>query len=63
MTTVGELKEICEKILDQISWWDDDTVICTHTSTYGLGYTILETCDGFIDYSDIQEDEEDYYED
>ena len=63
MTTVGQLRQICEDILDQITGWDENTTIRTGTSTYGLGYTVLETEDGFIDYSDIQEDddeEEDY---
>lgn len=62
MTTVGQLRQICEDILFLISGWDDDVKIRTSTSTYGLGDTILETKDGFIDYRDIQEDDEDYYE-
>lgn len=57
MTTVGQLRQICEDILDQIAGWDDDTRIRTRTSTYGLGDTILEIRDGFIDCHDIQEDE------
>ena len=61
MTTVGQLRQICEDILDQITGWDENTTI--RTSTYGLGYTVLETEDGFIDYYDIQEDDDDYYED
>lgn len=61
MTTVGQLRQICEDILDQIAGWDENTTIRTGPSTYGLGDTILETKDGFIDYYDIQEDDEDYY--
>ena len=63
MTTVGQLRQICEDILDQITGWDENTTIRTRTSTYELGDTILETKDGFIDYYDIQEDDDDYYED
>ena len=62
MTTVEQLRQICEDILDQIAGWDDDVKIRTGPSTYGLGDTILETKDGFIDYTDIQEDDDDYYE-
>ena len=62
MTTVGQLRQICEDILFLISGWDDDVKIRTGPSTYGMGYTVLETEDGFFDYTDIQEDDDDYCE-
>jgi len=57
----SELRSIAESILEQIDGWDDDTVIHTRCNTYGMPYTILETSDGFIDYTDIRmEDDDDY---
>lgn len=63
MTTARQLREIAEGILDQIDGMDDDQVIYIRPNTYGMDYTILETSDGFIDYTDIRtDDEEDDWE-
>ena len=63
MTTAAKLREIAERILDQIDGMDDDEVIYTRPNTYDMNYTILETYDGFIDYTDIrtEDDGEDGY--
>lgn len=63
MTTVGTLREIAESILEQLEGLDEDEEIYTNCNTYGMGSAILETYDGFIDYTNIriegeEEDEE-----
>lgn len=65
MATVKEIREIIESMLEQIEGWDDEDELVTSTSTYGLGTTILEVSDGFVDWSNLEldwyssEDEED----
>lgn len=63
MTTVATLRSIANKILDQIDGWDDDTEPCTRSNTYGMGQCFIAVSDGFIDWSDIQEDYDDEEED
>lgn len=58
MTTVGELKEICERILDQLEGWEDDDEVMVHNTSYFLGSTVLETKDGYIDCFNIEPDDE-----
>ena len=57
MTTAGELREIANLILRQIEWMDDDEKIYTRCNTYGMN-TVLEVDDGFIDYYEIEIDDE-----
>ena len=66
MTTVKDLREIAENILEQLEGLDEDGVIYTVHDTYYLrSNTILETRGGFLDYSNIhlQYGEEDYEDD
>ena len=58
MTTVGNLREIAESILEQLEGLDEDEEIYTRCNTCGMGSAILETYDGFIDYEDIQTERE-----
>ena len=58
MTTAGELRAICERILDQLEGWKDDDEVMAYTSSYSLGYTVLETKDGYIDCFNIEPYEE-----
>lgn len=58
MTTVGDLREIAESILEQLEGLDEDEEVYTNCNTYGMGSTILETYDGFIDYEFIQTERE-----
>ena len=58
MTTVGDLREIAESILEQLEGLDEDEEIHARCNTYGMGSTILETRDGFIDYAEIQTERE-----
>lgn len=58
MTTVGDLREIAESILEQLEGLDEDEEIYARCNTYGMGSTILETYDGFIDYEDILTEKE-----
>lgn len=60
MTTAADLREIAERILDQIDGMDDDQVIYTRPNTYDMWYTILETEDGFIDYTDIRTEDDEW---
>ena len=53
MTTVGDLREIAESILEQLEGLDEDEEIYTRSNTCGMGSVILETYGGFIDYEDI----------
>ena len=61
MTTVRDLREIAEGILDQISGMDYDTRIVTRTNTFRMD-NVLETYDGFIDYTNIKFDYSDEYD-
>lgn len=63
MTTAGQLRAIAQDILDQIEGWDDNTRIHTRCNTYGMGQCFIAVSDGFIDWSDIQEDYDDEEED
>lgn len=58
MTTVGDLREIAEYILEQLEGLDEGEEIHTNCNTYGMGSAILETRDGFIDYAEIQTERE-----
>ena len=54
MTTAGELRAICARILDQLEGWEDDDEVLAYYSSYDLGYTVLETKDGYIDCFNIE---------
>ena len=63
MTTVGDLREIIEDILNQIEGVDDDVRIRIYSNTYFVEGRPLEVRDGFIDYQNIQfddDEDEDY---
>lgn len=58
MTTVGDLRRIANGILDQLAGLGDDEAVEVQPNTYGMGTTILEVWDGFIDYTDIEMEKE-----
>lgn len=62
MTTVGEMRRIARKILFQMEGWDADDKIMTTTNTYFVGGYALETKDGFVDWTDIILDGDDFDE-
>lgn len=60
MTTVGDLRRIANRILDQLDGLGDDERVAVYSNTYGMGMSILGTKDGYIDYSEpIEIDEDD----
>lgn len=63
MTTAGDLRRLCEDILDQLQGWNDDDPVLMSPSSYGMGNTFICMSDGFIDWTSIEYDdgsEEDY---
>ncbi len=58
MTTVGELRELAERILGQLEGHDDRAVVYTAPNTMGIRNE-MELYDGFIDYLDIEIDDGD----
>ncbi len=63
MVTVGDMREIAESILEQLDGYEDDCKVHTRCNTYGMNSTIIEVqswCDdgGFVDYTDIQLEDE-----
>lgn len=59
MTTVGDLRRIANRILDQLDGLRDDERVVVYSNTYGMGMSVLGTRDGYIDYSEpIEIDEE-----
>ena len=59
MTTVKELREIAQDILDQLEGMDDDQRLRVVGNTYFVDGFPMEVCDGFIDYENIQIEEDD----
>lgn len=60
MATAGELRRIANRILDQLQGFDDDDEIETYGNTYYIhdeSGKILETRDGFVDWTNIQIDD------
>lgn len=62
MTTVGELRRIARHMLSQMEGWDDEDEVVTTSNTYFIDGCALETEDGFVDYTDIILDGDDFDE-
>lgn len=57
MTTAGDLRRLCNTILDQLQGWDDDDPVLMSASSYGMGNTFICMSDGFIDWTSIEYDD------
>ena len=68
MVTVESLRKIAQSILDQLDGYEGSEKIHTRCNTYGMESTIIEveswSADGgFVDYTDIQIENDDNEED
>lgn len=59
MTTVGDLRDIAESILEQLEGYDDGREVHAWNNTYFANGCTLETEDGFIEYDNIRVIDED----
>jgi hypothetical protein len=58
--TVGRLRRILERALDQIDGWEDNDIVHTVSNTYHLGGAYSYMCAdgiGFLNLSDIEVEE------
>ena len=57
VVTVGKMREIVKDLLDSLSYFDDDdTVLETHSSDWGMGDTVMWIGNECLDYRTLCED-------